>query len=170
MSRLHRDSIPLWLISPDPKSQLGAGKGRVVNPERSPLAPTLILLWSYFLSPLWLETKPNLSFLCLCFGSCCSSLPAEKTLFTANPDTHTLRRWQESVYAFAMCPSGGRDTCPWSQPARHGAAARFTILFVPVVKSRGPGAGVGSLLKMLLFYINTEHQLPIRCRQMKAIS
>lgn len=49
MSRLYRDSIPLWLISPDLKSQLGVGKGRVVNPERSPPAPALILPWSWLI-------------------------------------------------------------------------------------------------------------------------
>lgn len=37
------------LISPDFKSQVWPGEGRMVNPERSPSAPTLILPWSSLL-------------------------------------------------------------------------------------------------------------------------
>lgn len=45
-SRLNWNSIAVWLISPHFKSQVGADNRRVVNPERSPPAPTLILPWS----------------------------------------------------------------------------------------------------------------------------
>lgn len=51
MSRLYRDSVPVWLIGPHLKSQLGVGKRRVVNPERSPPAVALILPWSWLI--LW---------------------------------------------------------------------------------------------------------------------
>lgn len=133
-SRLNRDSTPVRLISPDFKSQVGAGKGRVVNPERSPSAAALILPWSSWLilsTPLAKKTQSfyhvSLGF-CLGFRSCCPGLPAEKPLCTAELDTHTSSQWQESIYAFAMCPSRGRKTCPWSQLAKHEVAARwFTI-------------------------------------------
>ncbi len=51
--------MPAWLISPDFKSQVGPGRGQVVNPERSPSAPALILpmILTYFLTPLWLKTR-----------------------------------------------------------------------------------------------------------------
>ncbi len=185
--------MPVWLISPEFKSQVGAGKGRVLNPERSPSAPALILPWSWLIFWHLSGRKPRCFCpvsLGLCLGfflhSCCPGLPAEKPLCTAELDTHTSSLWQESVYAFAMCPSRGRKTCPWSQPARHEVAARwFTILFVWAVKKkknvwhlsiqvqavkREARAVMGSVHTMLLFHINNKHQLSIRCRQMKAIS
>lgn len=127
MPCLNRDSIPDWLINPHIKSQVGQAGWRVVNPEESPWTPTLILSW------VWLLVGCSHVFamsLWLCPGFPPGLVYLEYPLCTAELDTHTSSYWQKSIYVFAMCPSRGRKTCPWSQPARHEVSLRwFTTLF-----------------------------------------
>lgn len=183
--------MPVWLISPEFKSQVGADKGRVLNPERSPSAHALILPWSWLIFWHLSGRKPR----CFCHVSLglCLGFSLLLPRLTCWETTVHSRAWHphiKPVTGIRLCICNVSVLRKENMPLKPASQTRgrseviyhFVCLGCKKKKKlwqvsvrvqpvkREARAVMGSVHTMLLFHINNEHQLSIRCRQMKAIS